>query len=877
MKSGTLNKSGRLSKKALAWSLDSILDHGLNSLYQRPFEFEIFQAHKGALIDDLCELRVDFYRWSEPRRMVVPKDRYSFRLATQLDPIDALVLTAIVKMIGRRIEARRLPPGIVFSHRFAERSESLYQKRVGWPSFWRESKARSQAAKFVVQTDISDFYGQISHREIVTQLQLCEIPERLCIALEGFLSAFGGEQGRGVPVGPHAVHLLAEMSLIRADRLMEASGHSFIRYIDDYHLFCESEEDSALALYDVASIIRGEFNLALNSGKTKVVPAAVVVKAAKAIIREEAPRAREESFLKLLEKLGKEGEFYEDIDLDEAVKLDSEAISEEAIREILSMHLLADRVDYKHLGWLLRRFAQVGAPGGVPFVLEHFDKLSPVIGDVAQYISAAGRHWDRGLLNLGESVLDHAQRAIVKQSPYLEMVLYGLFGRDKEFNHFGELARRFQTLSGEAKREVILAARKVGSSDWLHAMRKKAHSFDPWMRRAFVYAIENLPSKQKEECLEALDTEERSTDTVVLGALLAERSTIDVELWREPSGPAWAATRLMVAKSRRRLVAKRMEVLGERLETNVYGNAGEASLLVATWNLRNFGGGAFGFGERLAESLMFIARVLLGFDLVALQEVRSTENVNQLMALLGTGWSKVICGEAPGRSGNREMCAFLYRHRRLEFLGEVEQVVLPRSALIQGVHQFARPPFIAAFKTQVGGKRRASPSTITACTAHVYFGASRGEKYDRRVKEIEALVQRLLSRVRSDRSTALLLGDLNVVDPDDLTMAPLARADMSLAESYLSPTNSARDRFYTQIAFRPTQDGPRLSQTGVVELFDLVYRDKDHEKYLQEMHTSQAWDSGVRRGSQTDNQTFFRKWRTYQMSDHLPLWADFQI
>jgi exonuclease III len=877
MNLGEPGTNGRLPIRTLEWSLASILNHGANSLFQLPFEFSIFETHKDGLIRDLSEMRVDYFRWSKPRRMVVPKDEYSFRLATQLDPIDALILTAIVKLVGHMIEAQRLPPNTVFSHRFAERSEVLYQKSVGWPSFWREAKSRAKEVRFVVQTDISDFYSQISHREVLMQLERCRVPDRLCSAIEGFLGAFGVEHARGIPVGPHAAHMLAELSLIRADALIASRGQNFIRYIDDYHFFCRSEEEAAIALFDAASVIRGEFGLALNRGKTSVEQSEAIVEKARMMIREETPRAREEAFLQLLEKLGADKDPYESIDLEAAKKLAPEAISEEAMEEILSAHLTAERVDYKQLGWLLRRFSQVGAPGGVPYVLKNFDKFAPVIGDAAQYLAAAGEHWDRGLKDLGASILQHADSSIVKKSPYLEMILYGLFSLEADLNHFEGLAKRFGRLSAEARREIILAARAAGSIDWLHEVRKKTGSFDAWMRRAFVYSSEILPAKQQEECLDALDADEQSADSVLLGALLADRSIIDVELWREPKGPAWAAKRLMVAKTRREFVAERMDALERELEANVYGEVGPEDLLVATWNLRNFGGGGFGFGERLAESFMYIARVLLGFDLVALQEVRSEANVDQLLSLLGAGWEKVICGEAVGPSGNQEMSAFLYRHKRIEFEGRVEQVVLPSSALIHGRHQFARPPFVATFRTKVKGRERARSSTITACTAHVYFGATRGAKYERRVKEIEALVSRVLTRAKKTGSTAILLGDLNVVNLEDATMRPLKRSDMALAESYLSPTNVARNRFYTQIAFRPTQEGPRLSRAGVVEVFNFAFRDGDYTSYLKEMRASKAWDTQKRRSGKVRPATFFKRWRTYQLSDHLPVWAHFRI
>ena len=47
----------------------------------------------------------------------------------------------------------------------------------------------------------------------------------------------------------------------------------------------------------------------------------------------------------------------------------------------------------------------------------------------------------------------------------------------------------------------------------------------------------------------------------------------------------------------------------------------DSSLLLATWNIRDFDSNKFGFGPRLEESFYYIAEIISCFDLVAVQEV----------------------------------------------------------------------------------------------------------------------------------------------------------------------------------------------------------------------------------------------------------------
>jgi hypothetical protein len=875
---------GRLPRWVLDWSLRSIELHDDNDLFTRPFEFEVFRRNWSQLAVELLDLRVDCYRWSEPRKLLLPKDRVSFRRACQLDPLDSLVLTALVKLVGARIEARRQPRDVVFSSRFGEAGDSLYDSNFGWEQFWGASKMRAEREDitFVARTDVTDFYNQIRQGEILEQLAIAGLPDRLCQAFAGFLKAFGGGLGRGVPIGPHAGHLLAELSLVRADALLAARRIRFNRYVDDYHIFCTTEREAQLALFDLADVLDSEFGLSLNRMKTSVSAAKEFVVEARQRAREETPSAREEALLDAIRAVTDSD--YDFAKFEDVFAQNPNAVSDETIEALLLEHLnptttidapLGEdldppRIDYPKLGWLLRRFSQVEAPGGIDFILQNFEEFVPVIGDTARYLARAGKNWKGQWSDLGSAVLGHVTNPIVEKSHYVQAVLFSLFAEQKELNHLGDLLQHFDKANDAAKRELLLAARTAGASDWLHHLRAKVNGFDSWSRRAFVYATGVLPPRQQEECLRAISAQPVGADSILLGALLAERQLPGGGPPREPAGPGWAALLAQVPKDRRELVEGRLEGLGQALHDAIYSQLTDDRFMVATWNLRNFGGGVFGFSDRLPESLVYIARVLLAFDLVAIQEIRDKENVDRLLTLLGAGWNKVICGEAPGREGNSERSAFLYRSAKARCRGEVEQLVLAKKDLILGKHQFARPPFLVGF--DVGRSR------LTACTAHTYFGAERGPKLQRRIAEIAALAALVIKRARKEDATAILLGDMNVVGPSDPTMAPLRKHDIALAKEFLMPTNAKGDKFFTQIAFKPSQAGPRLMRAGVFPLFDHVFRSTDVAIYQEEMIKSAAWDTRASKGKlPLDPKQFYATWRTFQMSDHFPVWVEFAV
>ncbi|MDY7024297.1 MAG: hypothetical protein SWJ54_23610 [Cyanobacteriota bacterium] len=52
------------------------------------------------------------------RRFLVPKEEIAYRQATQLDPQDSIILSALMYQYGQGIENQRLPRTKVFSYRF---------------------------------------------------------------------------------------------------------------------------------------------------------------------------------------------------------------------------------------------------------------------------------------------------------------------------------------------------------------------------------------------------------------------------------------------------------------------------------------------------------------------------------------------------------------------------------------------------------------------------------------------------------------------------------------------------------------------------------------------------------------------------------------
>src|SRR6188508_917791 len=79
----------------------------------------------------------------------------------------------------------------------------------------------------------------------------------------------------------------------------------------------------------------------------------------------------------------------------------------------------------------------------------------------------------------------------------------------------------------------------------------------------------------------------------------------------------------------------------------------DGNLLLATWNLREFGG--IKYGGRDDEPLYYIAEILSRFDIIAVQEIRDDlADLQRVMQILGGWWKVLFTDVTAGQRGNRE-------------------------------------------------------------------------------------------------------------------------------------------------------------------------------------------------------------------------------
>jgi endonuclease/exonuclease/phosphatase family metal-dependent hydrolase len=280
-------------------------------------------------------------------------------------------------------------------------------------------------------------------------------------------------------------------------------------------------------------------------------------------------------------------------------------------------------------------------------------------------------------------------------------------------------------------------------------------------------------------------------------------------------------------------------------------------LLVATWNIANLG-----VQERRDKDYRLIAEIVSWFDLVAVQETNGDlEGLRAVQAQLPKHY-RVLFSD-PG--GNNERYAYIFDSRKVTALEEVGRVTVPVSELndvrLRTVKQpfqgFDRNPYLVSF--------RAGKLELVLANVHLYFGGGSSERgIERRCLEAYAVARWADLRRRDEQAytrNVLALGDFNlpVRSEKDSVYQALTRRGLQLPphSTKVGGSNLSDDAQYDQMAVFPGPIEKAIERTGVFDFDGALFRG--------------LW------GNTEKQQTKFRSYVKYYLSDHRPLWTALDI
>ena len=298
--------------------------------------------------------------------------------------------------------------------------------------------------------------------------------------------------------------------------------------------------------------------------------------------------------------------------------------------------------------------------------------------------------------------------------------------------------------------------------------------------------------------------------------------------------------------------AEGLKVLRKRIEkSNVPASQLDSSILLATWNIREFGK-----GKRSAKAIHYIAEILSYFDLIAIQELRANVgDLRRVMDNLGPDWRVVFSDVTLGSRGNEERIAYLYDRRAVTFTGlAAEAVVAPvetkqngKKVTIPAV-QFWRTPYIASF--------RAGSFDFVLIAVHVLWGKVSQDRVVELGLIADWVEERRTSKFAEDKDI-ILLGDFNIPKRGDKYYNAITKHGLHVPKSLVQlaqGSNLGGDAYYDQIFYHAQETSKAIDdESGPLRGGNVDFYAKDHKKLFPDLT--------------------FDKF-TYQLSDHLPLWVE---
>lgn len=497
----------KISERALDYALLHLLAVGDTDVLPPAFEFE-------AIAHDWVEIRkkisgqdLDTYTAGSPLRYLAPKSSFGFRQICQLDPMDSIILTALVFEIGSDIEGDRVGTPIVHSYRFEPNYQSgrLFSTESNYTTFEKRSIeiAETSDVAWVVRTDIADFFPRLYfHRLEGILARCCESPgsssptgsTRVLIKL---IKAWNQNVSYGVPVGIAATRLLAEATIGDIDRILINEGVTYVRFSDDFRIFCKTEAEANRTLALLADSLSLNHGLTLNAAKTSIQDVEGFLQ--RYGLTEEDSHA-EGVDTRVTTFLAERGLTPYDVVINEALTPEELAELESlSLVELLTEELNKAAPDQSALRTYVHYIGQLGIRKDEGAVLrcarEHPSLFTECVSAHALQWARMKTPWHISKARQLFDLLDHPR---LGHLPFHRTwILHFLWRHGPGRVQAPDLVPLGRDGSDEAtRRSLALVLGRADEYSWFRLRKQAFVSMSPWERRAFLIGAECLPGDE---------------------------------------------------------------------------------------------------------------------------------------------------------------------------------------------------------------------------------------------------------------------------------------------------------------------------------------------------------------------------------------------
>ncbi|WP_440956616.1 RNA-directed DNA polymerase [Methanosarcina sp. Mfa9] len=498
---GTNTQSVKLTRRELNASLSFLENYGYSIFLPEPFEIRAIRNNWSQIVPLLEKIELRSYDPQQAIKIMAPKKRYTVRPIHLLNPIDIILFTGLVYRLGPIIETtRRENNNRVFSKRFKLKdTDGNFELEDKWDLFVNNLGIRASKYKMVAKADIVDFFPRIYlHRLQNSISSICREASEVEGEMEheigclmNFLGTWSDGTSYGIPIGPLASNLLAEAYLTQIDRFLDSLGIDYVRYIDDYYMFANSESECIKILYELGERLNDE-HLSLNEAKTYPMPTSELMSS---VLKLKDPSR---SLRKKVIKNVFNGNPYAFVNYDDLTPEQKQLIDEIDVEELMEGALNSPVTDFAEIEFVLQVLSALKRPDLVHMVIENLERLSPISNSVANFLNVFDEMTDNIRIKTGKEIISFLNNS-AHVTDFQFIWLLEPFIQCKEWNNIIELRKIIREHTNPlVKRQAILSIGTYGYRSPLLDIKPKISQTYDWERRAIMYACRNLPFDEQD-------------------------------------------------------------------------------------------------------------------------------------------------------------------------------------------------------------------------------------------------------------------------------------------------------------------------------------------------------------------------------------------
>lgn len=199
------------------------------------------------------------------KRVEIPKPNGGVRLLGIPTVFDRMLQQAIMQVL--------VP---LWENTFSDHSYGFRPKRNCHQAVNKALTYVNGGLRHIVDIDLEKFFDRVNH-DYLMQLLSQRITDKRVLSLIGkylrsgvLIGGLFSKTEEGTPQGSPLSPLLSNIVLDVLDKELEIRGHSFVRYADDFSIYCKSKRGAQRVFRSIGKFIQNELHLQVNESKSGI-------------------------------------------------------------------------------------------------------------------------------------------------------------------------------------------------------------------------------------------------------------------------------------------------------------------------------------------------------------------------------------------------------------------------------------------------------------------------------------------------------------------------------------------------------------------------------------------------------------------------------